>query len=286
MWKAWTPCLTAYSTRRAAGREVGQVVLVDQRRHEQHRLGLHFRRDRVVLDQLHHRRAQDDRTGRRRDLLAELELARFGADRQAGRAADVVGEPLRAGHEAAAAAVDHGLPRRGVRPRPVGGRERLDQVDRDQPQPVVVGGVELGGVEQLVDRERQRGVTLRDALEDRVVLPGPVGVPAVASRGLDRRAAGRDLRGVARELSDRPHGTVRTARDADAELRGLTPRERAPDQAERAGQQRGIEVDAGLIGDPFRVLLGRSYRGWKFDQAFGSLHTWRQGVHPGATKRC
>ena len=223
--------------------------------------------------------------GRRRDLLAELELTGLGADRQPRRAAT---------SSASRCAPVTRLPpplsitpsSRRVRPRPVGRRERLDQVDRDQPQPVVVGRVELGGVEQLVDRDRERRVPLREPLEDRVALPRAVGVAAVAARGLDRRAAGGDLRGVAGELAERARGAVRPARDAGAELRGLTPGERAPDQAQRAGQQRGIEVDAGLIGDPLRVLLGRSYRGWKFDQAFGSLHTWRPEAHPGATKRC
>ncbi len=81
--------------------------------------------------------------------------------------------------------------------------------------------------------------------------------------------------GVGGEPAERAGDAVRPSGHARAEPRRLTPRQRAPDQADRPGQQRGIEVDAGLIGDPRRVLLGRSYRGWEFDQAFGSLQQMR-----------
>ena len=121
----------------AAGREVRQVVLVDERRDDQQRLGVDPRRARPVLDQLHGRRAMDDRPGRRGQVLAELEVGRLGAGGQARRAAHVVHEPARARDEAPPAGVDDRLERGRVREREVGRRQRRDEVAREQAQAVV-----------------------------------------------------------------------------------------------------------------------------------------------------
>jgi hypothetical protein len=65
---------------RVVRRQVEHVVLHDPRRHDQHRLGVHGRGRRRVLDQFHQPRAQHDPARRDGDVAADDEM--FCADRR------------------------------------------------------------------------------------------------------------------------------------------------------------------------------------------------------------
>ncbi len=81
---------------------------------------------------------------------------------------------------------------RRVQQREVGGREGRHQVAGHEPQPVVGARVELGAVEQIVDRGRRGRVRLGERAESRVSAPGAVAVAPVRLPGLELRAAAQD----------------------------------------------------------------------------------------------
>ena len=133
------------------GREVGDVELVDRRRHHQQRHRAHGLRRRPVLDQLEHRRS-----GRRRRPGV---AARSSPDGERVRL-DHRGHPRRAwpgrGPSARApvtalraAGVDDRLQRQRVEHGHVAGRQRVDEVGRGEADPLVVLPVEVGVLDQL-----------------------------------------------------------------------------------------------------------------------------------------
>ena len=133
----------------AAGREVGDVVLVDHRRDDQHRVLVDLLGRRRVLDQLEHLGAEDHRARRDGQIAAHLECARLDHRRDARRLRHVRSQCPEPAQRAQAAGVHQRLDCGRVQQRIVARRCRSDQVGQDEPQPLVIPPVELGVRQQL-----------------------------------------------------------------------------------------------------------------------------------------
>ena len=133
----------------AAGRDVGDVVLVDLRRDGDQRPGRHRLGLRRVLEQLEHLGAVHDLARRHRDVLADPERAGVDRRRHAAVAADVAGHVAQPGQEAGAAGLDGLGQRARVAGQGVGRRQRLDEQRQGEPGPLAALGVEVDLVDHV-----------------------------------------------------------------------------------------------------------------------------------------
>ena len=252
-----------------SGREVGEVVLVDQRWDDDDRLGPDPRCSWAVLDHLHRRGPQHNRPRRRSEVSAELELGRLGASGQPRRRPHVVGQPAPARHDAGAARIDHRLQCSRVQQQEVGGRERRHRIAGGEAEPIVGVRIERGSVQKLIDRETDGHVGLSERTEERVPAPGAVGVAPVGFPGFETGATAQEARSLTQQPPDGTGRRLGPARQRPGEPDALAQRERSPGPAERSRQQSGVEVHARLIGDPRLVFVG--FRGARRLGAHGSL---------------
>ena len=134
----------------AAGRDIGDVVLVDHRRDHEQREPVHGGRGRLVLDELADVGAGHHRPRCHRQVLADLERVglHHGGDVRGG--GHVGGEGADTPDEAQAAGVDVRLPCRRAEVRVVARRGCGDQIGQHELQPRVVAPVQLGVGEQVL----------------------------------------------------------------------------------------------------------------------------------------
>ena len=133
-------------------REVEHVVLVDLRRHEQHRYGVHTFGLRLVLDQLEDVGAQHDRPRCGRQVARRPRTWSCRQSRAAAAAAKDRAARRRPPCTKLAPPVFDGLlDRCRVRPREVGRRERVQHVARSEPRAALGAPVDLCVRDQPVD---------------------------------------------------------------------------------------------------------------------------------------
>ncbi len=156
----------------AAGRQVGDVELVDRRRHDKHRVLVHLGGHRRVLDQLADLRPADDGARRDREVAADLERVRRHHRRHARRGRQVRCQRAQAARHAEPAGVDDRLPRLRADQRIVARRRRVDEVAHDEPDPFRVTPVEVRVVDERQRDRPGREVRLHQAPQERVAGPG------------------------------------------------------------------------------------------------------------------
>ena len=249
-------------------RDVEHVELVDRRRDEQQRHLPHLIGRRLVMDQLEHVGPEHDRSGRGRDIDADLELARVDGRRQSRRRVQIVHEVPRAADQIAAAGVDDLLDHRRIGPGKVGRGERVEDVPGREPRAPLGAPVDIGVGDQPVDGLADGQIALEQRPEQPVALPRGVGETPVALGGRQLRAAGRragELGAEAGGAADHPLGA---AREPGADLDGRARRDEPRRAAGRGVAQHHVQArpsrlarapDAGLLlGLSCRVLAHRS----------------------------
>ena len=199
----------------AAGREVGDVELVDHRRHDEHRVLVDLLGGRGVLDQLEHLGTEDHRARRDGQVAADLEGTRLDHGRHPWRFGQVREQGAKAAERAEPARVDQRLDGGRVQQRVVAGRGGRDEVRQHEPQPLVVAPVQLGASHQPGRRLSGCQIGLEDTLEHGILAPGRVGEPAILALRCQLGRAGHDLgqlpgqRGGMLAHDPRPLGQVR-----------------------------------------------------------------------------
>ena len=173
----------------AARRQVEDVELVDLRRHDELRPRVHRLGGGRVLDQLEHRVAEHHRAGRQRQVAAQLEGARVHLRGHAAVVREVADHVAQAGHQAAAAGLDHALQCARVADQRVRRRERLRPQRHHELCALAVLRVERRAVHQRGERLRPGEIGLRRAPVEGVRLPRLVGEALVARRGRQLRLA-------------------------------------------------------------------------------------------------
>ena len=112
----------------------------------------------------------------------------------------------------------------GIDERSVGGRQRVDDVLRDEPQLAVIRPVELGIADDPVHRLVHGQIGLHQPAVDPAAGPGGVEEPAVAARGRELRAAGDDLRELSGQRGAATDHPPRTAGKPRHQPKGLPAR--------------------------------------------------------------
>ena len=229
----------------APRREVHDVELVDHRRHEEDRNLPHLRGRRLVLDELEALVAEHDGSRGQGEVAADGELADVDVGGQARRLPHVPSELPRPAHEVPPARVDRSLEHLGIDERSVGGRQRVDDVLRDEAQLAVIGPVELGIADDPVHRLVHGQIGLQQPAVDPAGGPCGVEEPAVAARGLELRAAGDDLRELPGQRGAATDHPPRTAGKPRHEPEGLPARQEALPRAESGLRQQQVQRRAG-----------------------------------------
>jgi hypothetical protein len=176
----------------AAGREVGDVVLVDHRRDHEQRELVHGGRRRLVLDELEDVGAGHHRSRRHRKVLADLERVGCHHRRDVRGRGHVGDEGTGTPHDAQAAGVEVRFPCGRADHRVVTRRGRGEEIGQHELQACVVPPVQLRVSQQLLGGLPDGQVGLKDALEHGVPAPRGIREPAVAARRSGRRTARRD----------------------------------------------------------------------------------------------
>jgi hypothetical protein len=140
--------------------EVEDVELVDRRRDDEQRDLADLRAARLVVDELEDLVAQDHRAGSDRQVLADRERRRVDAGGQARRGREVADELARPARQSGASVVDEVLEHRRVRPREVGGRQRVEDVGCGEAGSALGAPVGFGIGDQAVDGAARREVGL------------------------------------------------------------------------------------------------------------------------------
>ena len=222
----------------AAGRQIGDVVLVDRRWDHQQRVLVHRGCGGLVLDELINIGAGHHRSRRRRDVLADRERVGLHHRRDAGRRGHIGNEGTEAPEETQAAAVDGRLPRDRADQRVVARRGGGNKIGQHEFQALVVPPVQPGVGEQLLGGLAEGQVGLNGPLQQRILHPGGIGEPAVAARRSDRRTACRDSGELGSQQAGAPgHGT-RTEGQVGHVVHGAGIR---PEPAQRAESSVGRE---------------------------------------------
>ena len=165
----------------AAGRKVGDVVLVDHRRDHEQRELVHGGRGRLVLDELEDVGAGHHRSRRHREILADLERVGLHHRRDVRGGGHIGDQGTGAPDEAQAAGVDERLPCGRAEQRVVARRGCGDEIGQHELQALIVPPVQLGVSEQLLGGLPDGQVGLDRALEQRVLTPRGICEPAVAA---------------------------------------------------------------------------------------------------------
>jgi hypothetical protein len=224
----------------APRREVEDVELVDRRGYDEQRHLAHALGAGLVLDQLEDLGAQDHRSLRDREVLADREPARVDAGRQPWRAREVAHELTHPARQAGPAMVDDILEHGRVRPGEVRRCQRVEDVGRREARPALGAPVGLRVGDQAVDRAAGRQVGLQDAPQEPVGLPCRVGEAPVALARAQLAPPRRDAREVAAEPGEPPSHAIGSARQARPDARG---RARADDASPRRRRCRVGEQD-------------------------------------------
>ena len=140
----------------AAGREVGDVVLVDHRRDHEQRELVHGGRGRLVLDELADVGAGHHRSRRHREVLADLERVGCHHRRDVRGGGHIGDEGTGTPDDAQAARVDERLPRGRADQQVVARRGRGDEIGQHELQARVVPPVQLGVSQQAPRRSARR----------------------------------------------------------------------------------------------------------------------------------
>ena len=216
MVNIWRPCATQNSTKLRPGRQVHEVVLVDLRGHQDQRDGADGVGRRRVLQQLAHLVAEDDGAGGDRQVAADPEGRRVDVAGEAVIRHDVAPHVAEPRDHALAAGLEGALDDGGIEEREVGRRQGRGDDGGRQLGPLVGAPVEVGVVDQLQGRAGAGQIALAQAVEGRVLLPGPVLEAPVPRFGGDRRAADGHLGHLDAE-ADHPAGE-RAGRRPGADL--------------------------------------------------------------------
>ncbi len=241
----------------APGGQVGDVVLVDHRRHDQQRVVVDGLGRRLVLDELVLLGAVHHGPGGDRQVPAHLERAgrhHRGHPRLRGQVGDQRPE---AAQHADTAAVGCRLPVSGVEQRAVARRGGGDEVGQHEAQAGVVAPVQFGPVEQRLRRLARRQVGLDGALEQGIARPGGVGEPAVLSARCLCRSSCRDHAELGRERRGLAADQAGAAGQPGGQPEQRPVRPEPPQHAERpVGKQ---EVQRPGVGDRLVgfLVLGR-----------------------------
>ena len=169
---------------------------------------------RPVLDQLEHVRSQHHRPGRDGEIAAHLELRHVDARGQVRWAAHVAHEASSAADEVRSAGVDALFQHRGVRPREVRRRQRVEHVARRKPRLALGPPVEPRVGDQAVGGLARREVALHHPPQQPVVLPRPLAEPTIALARPSLRAPGRHARQLDAEATRIARGPSRMARQS------------------------------------------------------------------------
>ena len=141
---------------------------------------------RLILDQLQHLVAVDDRAGRGGEVLADLERFAVGKGHQkiALIAFDIADQIFQALHQAHPVSLDGTLQRVGVGAEEVCGAEHVNDLAGEIVHPATVGGVQRFHVaDRCGDRVRVHLVLLLEVVEERVRVPQRVGkTPVLGAR--------------------------------------------------------------------------------------------------------
>ena len=223
--------------------EVEDVELVDPRRDDDHRLGMHLRLRGRVVDDLEQAVAEDHRAGRGGEVAADLEAIRVGHAHVAGLQ---VGEHVApALHQALAAAVDELPQRERVGQQVVGGRHRVEPLAPPEGgAPALLARQPRSVVEHVLHVVGEGEVPLLDQVPGGGLGPHRIGEARVVGIGLDRVGAGQadgTPPGVPLQFPQR----AAEAGDAFAELLRVH-------QPGHLGVQdgRGDAVGVGVCGEP------------------------------------
>ena len=173
----------------AAGRKIGDVVLVDHRRDHQQRELVHGFCGRLVLNELEDLRAGHYRSRRAGEILADLECTGFHHRRNARGRRHIRDQRADAPDGAHAAGVDERFPCGRAEQRVVARRGCGDEIGQYELQALVAPPVQFGVSEQLLGGLPDRQICLDRALQQRVLAPRGIGKPAVAALRSDRRTA-------------------------------------------------------------------------------------------------
>ena len=142
--------------------------------------------------------------------------------RQAAVAHQVADEILQSVQQAGAASVDQLLQRRRVAGERVGRRHRVHQQRDDEARALGVALVELGVVEEAVERVAPGQVALRQRPVGDALLPGRIGEALVLGVGRELAGAGRDPAELAEQRQTLLGGRGRMAQHlAEQQARGV-----------------------------------------------------------------
>jgi hypothetical protein len=207
----------------------------------------------LVLDQLDEVAAVDHGTGRGCHVHPDLEAGGVHLRGPAAVVPDVVDHVAQAAHQALAAGVER-LPDRGrVAGQRVRGREHVEDELRGEPSLDVLAGVQLRGVQQLVDQLVGQQVLLLEEEVQRVLRIGQVLEPLVTlgrrhrtfAVAADRATGGCAHRG--QQADQQPHvgcGGVRGVLGQTDTRGGQRPQER-----HRVGTDQRVLRDAEALQD-------------------------------------
>ena len=233
--------------------QVDDVVLVDHRRNDQHRIAVHVLGHRFVLDQLEGVRPVDHRPWGDRQVLANLEGAGLHHRGDPRRRAQVRQQRPDAAHGRLAAGVDERLPAGRGQDRVVARRGGRDEVGQQEPHALAVPPVQVGGGQQRLRRLPGRQVCLDGALEHRVLRPGRVAEPPVPAAGRELRPACGDAAQLGRQRRYLTADGPRPARQPGGETQHRAVRAEPARHAQRGiGQQ---QVERTGLGGGFRPCL-------------------------------
>jgi hypothetical protein len=250
--KAVWPWPTACSIMLRPGREVGHVVLVDHRRHDDERVLAHLGRLRLVLEQLEHGVRRTTAPGEAATLRPTSKAERSTIVGMRGER-DMSPRDSPAADEVQAAGVDRRLERRGVVSGALVGASASSTFS-------AASGP--GARWPSRGRRRRSGrrpsgrppVGLRQPVEERVLLPRRVLEPPVALVGRDLGTADRDAGEIRRQPGAAAGPRRRAARRAGrrflAPARPGTQRRRGPRAASVSNASRPPAAPAALRAVP------------------------------------
>jgi hypothetical protein len=212
---------------------------------------------RPVLDQLEHVGPQHHRPGRDGEITAHLELRHVNARGQMRWAGHVAREASAASDEVRSAGVDAFFEHRGVRPREVRRRQRVEQVARRKPRLALGAPVEPRVGDQAVGGLAGSEVALHHPPQQPVVLPRPLAEPTIALARPSLGMPGRHPRQLDAEAPRIARGPSRMARQSCDRATG---RPRLDEPAHAAALEHRIaqhDVEARPCCEPQTGLRGR-----------------------------
>ena len=164
---------------------------------------------RRVLDQLENLGPVNDRAGRRRDGLADLERRAVDHRRHAVVVEHVAGHVGQPAADTDTAGVEHALERGGIGDEGVGRRHGLPDQDPREARPLAVQAREAEIVDEAVDPGAAVEIALHRRLEQGVLLPRRIGKSLIALLRRDLRPADADPDQLLAEAGRVPHQRAR-----------------------------------------------------------------------------